>query len=126
MRKNLSLNVDGWPSGSNISVEELDWEALRSSTPALRAANFSYALIDLLLVVDCIYHPSLLPSLVETIDCLATPRMTTVLVVVELRAEDVVREFLEMWIGREGWEVWRVEGLLSMPYVGWVGRKLGG
>jgi len=124
IRKNLSLNFDGWPSNSNIAIEELDWEALHSSTPALRTANFTYSPIDLLLAVDCIYHPSLLPSLVETIDFLATPQKTAVLVVVELRAEDVVREFLERWIGTESWEVWRVGGLLGMPYVAWIGWKV--
>jgi len=123
IRKNLALNFDGWPSKSNVSVEELDWETLRSSTPALRSANFSYSPIDLILAIDCIYHPSLLPSLVETIDFLATPGKTAVMVVVELRAEDVVREFLETWI-EKGWQVWRVSSLLCMPYVGWVGWKV--
>jgi protein N-lysine methyltransferase METTL21D len=47
------------------------------------------------------------------------------LVVVELRAEDVIREWIAMWIGCEGWEVWRVgeDGGLKMPYVAWVGWK---
>jgi predicted nicotinamide N-methyase len=127
IRKNLSLNFDGWPAKSNVSVEELDWERLHASTPALRAANFSYSPIDVILAVDCIYHPSLLPCLVDTIDFLAAPGKTAVLVVVELRAEDVVREFLERWLGTAGWEVWRValpvDGVLDKPYVGWMGRK---
>ena len=49
-----------------------------------------------------------------------------VVVVVELRAEDVVREFLQQWLdlsaGAE-WEIWSVGGLLDGPYAAWVGWK---
>lgn len=57
-------------------------------------------------------------------------------VVMELRQEDVVREFLEGWIGKEGWEIRRVparteerkdggeeQGFLEGVYAVWVGWK---
>jgi len=131
LRKNMTLNFDGWPDcldptpGSNVFVEEVDWLVLHSTAAAQRLRLVAFEPIDLLLVVDCVYHPSLLPALVETIDCLATPERTVVLVVVELRADDVIREFLEMWLQRPGWEIWRVGGgLLDKPYVMWSGFRM--
>ena len=127
---------------------------------------------DLILAVDCIYHPSLVGPLVSTINHFARPDRTIVVVVSELRAEDVLRGFLEAWLGssvgdsedagdsgrgRAGkteeskagdsedsassprtdsgedgarWEVWHAgdgtdgPGLLGVPYVTWVGRKV--
>ncbi|KZP30558.1 hypothetical protein FIBSPDRAFT_945911 [Athelia psychrophila] len=119
IRKNLLPNFPGWhpspspshssPSpfppdkpGANIHVEELDWTAL-----------------------DCIYNPALLPALVDTLDWVADSGAgTQALVVMELRQEDVVREFLALWLAR-GWEVRRVEGLLGARYVIWVGSDHG-
>ncbi|TFY63723.1 hypothetical protein EVJ58_g3090 [Rhodofomes roseus] len=111
---------------ASISIEALDWEALRHASPALRRSSFQYPAIDVLLVVDCIYHPSLLPALLSTIDYLTTPGVTSVLVVVELRAEDVVREFLAGWLRLESdgiWQVWSVPEVLDGPYAVWVGWK---
>ncbi|KAF8159814.1 putative methyltransferase-domain-containing protein [Crassisporium funariophilum] len=129
IRKNVALNFPGWPNcpsnapGSNISVEELDWKVLESSSSSQRSRNFSFEPVDLLLVVDCIYHPSLLPSFVSAIDYLTTAGRTAVLVVSELRAEDVMREFLEIWLSKAGWEIWRVPNLLENHYVVWMGWK---
>ncbi|KZP30518.1 hypothetical protein FIBSPDRAFT_725793 [Athelia psychrophila] len=135
IRKNLLLNFPGWhpspspshsspsPSppdkpGANIHVEELDWTA--------RPHLFSHITalpVDLILAVDCIYNPALLPALVDTLDWVADSGAgTQALVVMELRQEDVVREFLALWLAR-GWEVRRVEGLLGGRYVVWVGCK---
>ncbi|KAH9911842.1 uncharacterized protein B0H18DRAFT_1088861 [Fomitopsis serialis] len=111
---------------ANVVVEALDWEQLRGASPALRKSSFQYPPIDVLLVVDCIYHPSLLPALLSTIDHLTTPGVTAVLVVVELRAEDVVREFLAGWLSIESngmWQVWSVPEVLDGPYAVWVGWK---
>jgi protein N-lysine methyltransferase METTL21D len=111
---------------TRVSAEALDWVALHNSPPAIRRAAYSYPPIDLLLVVDCIYHPSLLPALVDTIDYLATIERTVVLVVVELRAEDVVREFLELWLGTGGgdiWEIWHLQDVMEGPYAVWLGWK---
>ncbi len=129
--KNLVLNSllrdkgSGHFTGDTITVEALDWIALHKAPASSRRTLFPYAPIDLLLVVDCIYHPSLLPALVETIDYLATPNYTAVLVVVELRAEDVVRDFLELWSGAgEGcWEIWHAQNVMDGPYAVWLGWK---
>ncbi|KAF5353071.1 hypothetical protein D9758_008761 [Tetrapyrgos nigripes] len=129
IQKNLALNLPNWPdvNKSNVSATSLDWLVLRNTTPQLRSRNFSFEPIDLLLIVDCIYHPSLLPAFLETIDYLTTPGSTTVLVVVELRAEDVIREFLERWLAMPLWKIWRVGGgdggLMDRPYVLWAGWK---
>jgi protein N-lysine methyltransferase METTL21D len=125
IQKNLSLNFPNWPDKSNVSATALDWFALQSSTPQMRLRNFSFEPVDLLLIVDCIYHPSLLPAFLDTINYLTMPELTTVLVVVELRAEDVIREFLERWLAMPCWKIWRVGGggLMGRPCVLWVGSK---
>jgi hypothetical protein len=132
IRKNLALNFNGWPSlilgipGSNVEAESLDWLQIHGTPLPTRTRIFPLATapLDLILVVDCVYNPSLLPALVETIDFLATPGKTAVLVVVELRQEDVVREFLELWIMKGGWEIWRVgSGFLGVRYAVWMGWK---
>ncbi|KAI0682977.1 putative methyltransferase-domain-containing protein [Cytidiella melzeri] len=125
--KNLILNHRSPSStaSSNVTAEALDWVALMHSSPSTRRTAFCYSPVDLLLVVDCIYHPSLLPALVETIDHLATSEQTAVLVLAELRQEDVMREFLELWLaaGDGAWEIWHVEELMEGPYAMWVGWK---
>jgi len=128
LRKNVAANFDDWPNcpapGCNVLVEELDWLVLHSTTEAYRPQIVDFDPVDLLLIVDCIYHPSLLPALVEAIHYLAIPDRTAVLVVVELRAVDVIREFLQLWIERPGWDVWRVGGdLLDRPYAMWLGWR---
>lgn len=139
IRKNLNLNLPGWENslskeprgtqsatGHTITANALDWLTLHKCPPNTRKSAYSYDTIDLLLVVDCIYHPSLLPALVESIDYLSAPEQTMVLVVVELRAEDVVREFLELWLtagGQGAWEVWHVDGIMEGPYAAWIGWK---
>ena len=122
IKKNISLNVP--PSISKIVAQDLDWTALQSTPSSLRAKAFSFEVIDLLLAVDCVYHPSLVGPLVDTMRYLATPGKTTVVVVVELRAEDVVREFLEAWLQSDPrWEIWSIgEGRLDSAYALWVGR----
>ena len=50
----------------------------------------------MLLAVDCIYHPTLVHPLLATMTALAAHRNTIKLVVAELRAEDVLREYSEM------------------------------
>ncbi|KAI0644463.1 putative methyltransferase-domain-containing protein [Trametes meyenii] len=114
------------PPTPSITVTALDWVEIRTAAPSLKRKLVPEEAGDLLLVVDCIYHPSLIPPLLSTIDYLTVPEKTTVLVVVELRAEDVVREFLQGWLdlspARE-WEIWSVSGLLVGPYAIWVGWK---
>lgn len=130
IRKNITLNFPGWQNtssespGFNVVVEELDWQLLESTPISQRAKIFDFEPVDLLLVVDCIYHPSLLSSLVTTIDYLSMPGKTTVLIISELRAEDVMREFMETWLGKPGWEIWRIPNeVLGKHYAIWMGHK---
>ena len=123
IKKNLSMNIPS-SSTSKIVAQDLDWITLQSTPPALRAKAFAFGVVDLLLVVDCVYHPSLVSPLVDTMRYLTTPGKTTVVVAVELRAEDVVREFLEMWLQSDPrWQIWSVgEERLSSAYALWIGR----
>ena len=123
IKKNISMNVPS-ASTSKIIAQDLDWTTLQSTPPTLRAKAFSFENIDILLVVDCIYNPSLVSPLVDTIRYLTTPGKTAVVVVVELRAEDVVREFLEAWLQSDPrWQIWSVgEQRLDSAYAMWVGR----
>lgn len=136
IRKNVSLNFD-WDKGvqsqrTNLSVEELDWLTLSSLSPGLPRTRYcplpvtseSNDAWDLVLVVDCIYHPSLISPLVDTIGAVSTPGRTWVLVVVELRQEDVVREFLDLWLKHDvgNWSITRMD-LLDENYAVWAGHR---
>ncbi|KAG8215033.1 hypothetical protein J3R82DRAFT_8441 [Butyriboletus roseoflavus] len=146
IRKNISLHSPGWHDGSlgilksNVTIEELDWLALASLpsgaararycpvpkvTSASELESTNHAAWDVVFAVDCIYNPSLLPALLDVIDTVSTAGRTWVFVVAELRQEDVLREFLDLWLktasGR--WEIARVEGLLDMHFVAWAGWK---
>jgi len=74
-------------------------------------------------VADCIYNPSLLPALVNTINCYTVPRHTEVMVVVELRSDEVIWDFLTLWLKSGMWKVIRLD-ILSHRYAVWVGRKM--
>lgn len=77
----------------------------------------------MLLCVDCVFNEALLAPLIATIDYLIAGTGIA-LVVVELRQEDVVREFLRSWIELPGWEVWRAgDDLLGPQFAAWVGWK---
>ena len=97
-----------------VSVEALDWVALqRASSVSPSKASSLFRLTradppDLIISVDCVYNTALIPALLGTIDHYASPGRTRVLVAVELRAEDVMREFLERWLAMKDWVVWRV------------------
>ncbi|KAL1696660.1 putative methyltransferase-domain-containing protein [Schizophyllum commune] len=131
--KNVHLNSADHDL-SNVAIEALDWEQLHATPAAKRRKTFPDEAPDLILAVDCIYHPSLVGPLVSTINHFAKPDKTTVVVVSELRAEDVLRGFLEAWLGSNvdgaRWEIWHAgdgtdgPGLLGVPYVTWVGRKV--
>ncbi|KIY53014.1 hypothetical protein FISHEDRAFT_34178 [Fistulina hepatica ATCC 64428] len=144
IRKNLTLNSS---RTANVLVEELDWERIHAVPASLRHRfslpfdpppdSESTALVqadacypDIIISVDCIYHPRLVPPLVSTLTHFTEPGHTVVVIVCELRAEDVLREFLQQWLASDdAWEVWRAgdgngEGLLGNPYVVWVGRRV--
>ncbi|KAF9477752.1 hypothetical protein BDN70DRAFT_880769 [Pholiota conissans] len=135
IRKNVAHNFPDWspnsfsPSekGKNISVEELDWLAIEAASPVQKAKiyNTEEQPIDLLLVVDCLYHPSLIPPFLATVDYLTSPERTAVLIMSELRAEDVMRDFLHGWLSMPSWEIWRVPNSdIGKNYVIWVGWKM--
>lgn len=115
----LRKNVLSAPASATVTVTALDW-----TLPALRQVDVgSTDAPDVLLVVDCVYHPALVPPLLTTLTALATPQRTAAVVVVELRAEDVLREFLQEWIAL-GWRVWSVgEELLGARWGMWVGWR---
>lgn len=123
IKKNISANVPR-TSIPKVIAQDLDWTALRSAPATLRAKVFSFEVVDLLLVVDCVYHPSLVGPLVETMHYLTTPGKTTVIVFIELRAEDVVREFVEAWLQSDRrWRIWSLgERRLDPVYAMWIGR----
>ncbi|KAL4066089.1 hypothetical protein J3A83DRAFT_4433057 [Scleroderma citrinum] len=139
IRKNVTLNFDRENVSAkspriNLSVEELDWLTLTSLTPGPSRKRYcpsptviseDNGVWDLVLAVDCIYHPSLIPPLVDTIGTVSTPGQTWVLVVVELRQEDVAREFLDLWLKHDGgnWSITRIDGLLDPNFAIWVGHK---
>lgn len=162
LQKNLALNATrlaepalGPPGAEGVRAAPLDWLAVHQARPQVRGRIVERmvppeaACPDVVLVVDCVYHPALVPPLLATLDCLAArtlpatdaeggeaePHTPVVLVVVELRAEDVVRAFLEGWLALGGWEVWSLntgedqsdeEGLdlFSARYGIWGGWKV--
>jgi hypothetical protein len=87
---------------------------------------------DIALAVDCLFNESLVEPFVNALDCISAK---AVIVVSELRSPEVLRLFLETWLKKEGWEIWRAckageEGevesnppLLGKKYVVWVGWK---
>lgn len=107
---------------------------------------------DLILAVDTLYNTVLVPSFVAVLDEFASPSVsgeapTLVIVVCELRDEDVLRCFLEEWLALTGWEIWRLGSVASGfddaggeegegegarvhymdgPFVAWAGWKITG
>lgn len=122
--------------------------------------------VDLILAVDTLYNSALVPSFVAVINEFASPPCTfsnstrevdfsssvseiaedptLVVVVSELRDEDVMSSFLAAWLESDDWEIWRVgnaaswledlnvdniEGnaigtnMLDGPFVVWAGWK---
>ncbi|KIK20809.1 hypothetical protein PISMIDRAFT_656097 [Pisolithus microcarpus 441] len=142
IRKNVTLNPHPKygavrSQSMNLSVEELDWLTLASLPPGPARTRYCPSprvgpsstpnkddIWDLILAVDCIYHPSLLRPLVDTIETLSTTGRTWVFVVVELRQEDVIREFLNLWLTLGGWVITRTEGLLDENYAIWAGHRI--
>ncbi|CAE6454813.1 unnamed protein product [Rhizoctonia solani] len=106
---------------ARVSVEPLDWTW--QILPDFAA--------DLVLCVDCIYNTALVRPLVRVLGTFDAP----ILVVIELRDEDVVREFLNEWLEWRphtdnkvsedgGFQVWRLaDHLLSPRFAAWLGWK---
>jgi hypothetical protein len=140
IEKNINMNIDLFPRPSaarvtspgrrkreksddgpkssdrrpdNISVEPLDWVALYDAPPHSRVRLFPIPdpPFDLILATDTIYNPALvLPFLATLNHYAADQRRTIVFIVMELRDEDVTREFLHQWINLGEWRIWRIDG----------------
>lgn len=123
MRKNLALNDIPSPPSANVRAEAVDWEILKSLSPSKRASTFPYPDdLTLVLAVDTLYNPSLIPAFVAALEHYGGTGACA-LVVCELRSEDVVRDFLETWLASGKWDVNRVgSDIFELPFVCWVGR----
>ena len=98
---------------ANIAVEPLDWDALYDTPSHSRARLFPVPNppFDLILATDTIYNSAMvLPFLATLNHYTADHRRTIVFIVMELRDEDVAREFLHQWINMGGWRIWRMDG----------------
>ncbi|KAG9050666.1 hypothetical protein FS837_003393 [Tulasnella sp. UAMH 9824] len=128
LRKNVSRSV---PSSSGqparVEVTDFDWVALQNAPKSRRSAVFDveeHGPFDLVLCCDCIYNTELVPPLVEAINYATTSSGTVVLVVAELREEDVLREFLATWLESGSWEIWRLsERYLGVRTIAWAGWR---
>ncbi|KAG8930689.1 hypothetical protein FRC02_003791 [Tulasnella sp. 418] len=135
IRKNVIRNLPSTIAKESVTVAELDWlDIQQASTPSWRQKLFPTLkednlspLYDLIICCDCIYNTSLVPPLVATINHCCSGVGSVVLVVVELREEDVLREFLTAWLDSDLpriWKVWRIpEDKLGFRTVGWIGWK---
>ena len=97
----------------NITVEPLDWVTLYDAPLRSRARLFPIPdpPFDLVLATDTIYNPALVSPFLATLNHYAADQgRTIVFIVMELRDEDVTREFLHQWINLGGWQIWRTDG----------------
>lgn len=144
INKNVSLNRSLVPNlEERLTIGALDWNDVHKCPAPSRQRVFSHVSdeakdtmesstdpssgFDLILAVDCVYNPSLIPPLLTTINQFATPRKSTAMIVMELRDEDVVREFLTQWMATAGWEIYRVGNddrlsILDERFVIWIGK----
>lgn len=122
-----TLHLASGKTRATVTATPLDWVALHAAPASRRPAVFdvdAQGPFDLIVCCDCIYNTSLVPALVTAINYCAYGTATPVLVVVELREEDVLREFLGTWLASGTWEVWRLpQEYFSSRTVGWIGRR---
>jgi hypothetical protein len=128
IRKNVTANVSS-PSHT-ITIAPLDWTAVhnapRNSLSRLLPQPYDQVQVkpDLIIAADCIYHPSLIKPLIDTMNALSSSQ-AFVLVLAQLREVEVLREFVGEWIN-SGWEIWRIEhngtSVLGPGFVAWMGR----
>ncbi|KAG0145444.1 hypothetical protein CROQUDRAFT_671740 [Cronartium quercuum f. sp. fusiforme G11] len=148
--RNFTLNgldyVGGLDRPTRYQIEEMDWISIEKdwlkAHSKIQSANSSKSEADyeLILAIDCLYNESLILPLLRTFDHLSTPFSSTgapatlVLIVSQLRSDEVMRLFVESWIALPSWKIYRVdeEGLradlklnLADPrYVVWCGWKV--
>jgi len=109
LRKNLffSFNPRSQEEVNNRSTSNLI--SLHSTPP-----SFTYP--SLIISLDCIFNPVLFQPLISTLNLLTEPNHTLVLLVIELRSEEMVREFLSEWLSfdeqhGEDQNRWRIRSL---------------
>ncbi|KIJ55493.1 hypothetical protein M422DRAFT_41449 [Sphaerobolus stellatus SS14] len=124
------FNFSRDPTSPSSSPERKHSKRKESNTSKEIPKKDSHLLI---VAVDCIFNPALISPLLTTINYLASKGYTrseessytsaTVLVVLELRSEDVTREFVEKWLAMPGeWELWNVP-FLGPKFAVWIGRR---
>lgn len=128
LRKNVSRDtLSTTAQSSRVTVTDFDWVTLQNAPKSRRSAVFDIEELgpfDLILCCDCIYNTELVPPLVEAINYAVSPSGTVVLIVAELREEDVLREFLSTWLESGSWEIWRLpERYLGVRTIAWVGWR---
>ncbi|KAI5455248.1 Ribosomal protein lysine methyltransferase [Naganishia albida] len=134
--KLIARNVKQNGDPKNVHVEEIDWMDIHAkwikaqTTPkgAMPSRDGLGKEYDLIVAVDCIYNEALVPPFLSTLECYATPGKTVALVVCELRSADVITVFLEEWISRGGWTIYRLSDMalgaeLKYNFVAWVAWK---
>lgn len=131
-------------SARRLTVESLNWLDIHNAPLSSRVKMFppelpGAGIADIIFAVDCVYNSSLLPPLVTVLNHYAVADRTRVVVAVELRSEDVLREFLELWVGSGNsssssdssggchWVIHRLCGDAWMDpcFAVWVGWKSG-
>ncbi|KDN52386.1 hypothetical protein K437DRAFT_18144 [Tilletiaria anomala UBC 951] len=72
---------------------------------------------DIVVAVDCIFNPSLFPAFLDTLTALCHPEFTVVFVLVELREQAMMHDFLSAWVEHRHptqesaqWAIWSIEG----------------
>ena len=125
MRKNISKTSSESSSIPKAVALDIDWVQLHTASPSWRSHAFLSLNADIIICCDCIYNAALIPPLITTLNHYATPK-TSVVIVAELRHEDVLREFLSSWLSSNNWEIWRLPesklGKRTIAWVGWIRR----
>lgn len=146
-------------ASDRVVATEIDWltvshalrQALRHPTPyasllrsirSEHSGNTDEADIpyDLIIAVDCIFNPSLFTPFLDSLWACCTVGHTVVLVLVELREQEMMRDFLQAWLAhtaslhvithRSAWQIWSIESSalgsdgLQKGYACFVGYKV--
>lgn len=144
--KNFDSNglkhLNEFQSSSRYQIEEIDWLEIETDWIKANSAKQSSKIetnYDVIIAVDCLYNESLILPFLHTLDLIAKPQSlgrsaTLVLIVSQLRSEEVLRLFIESWIHLPFWKVFRVDlnglrsdlklSLSSPKYVIWFGWKV--
>ncbi len=124
---------------SALSVAALDWIDVQQAVQSGRSSQVERVLkdvrdllpageADLILAVDCIFNPFLIPPFLDTLASLCTPDRSTAFVLVELREQEMMYEFISSWVDHtlpaETSVVWKIFSLTE-AVLGHVGLQQG-